>query len=441
MLTGIVWFSHREKIWKVDNGRFSWTDEERIWDWDTCTVSFVRTIKDKLRVVVRSNANINSTYMGEHLFTWGRVTVDVEENKKLINFLTNDYKIDLAENAEVVKTHGDTIVIFYGGKKRVDIILDANNENAMLRIAGGAAYNLQVIVEKDNIDVYRGKPVELRYMLGFDVDPTRISEPRAECYIARKYISSKKEGPKTRWVFQLDDNHWIWEWAKEDGNIRDSYIYELYQSICKEISSHSMKSSNIFDVKLDDQDDRIIPVIYQPAVDALENFIRAVHCTQIQEKDGSTAVEVTLIFNNEQLRNKYHYFANKYYEWLRKNFLFFREEDIESFKIFDEKSPVSFLFKDVYSKKNGVECGLEYDDIHEDKGDNAKMHSIKYYFMSSKHPVVFVNTSNHAMAEDDANHELWKWEYIPWLKNAAIKLGNKTRKEIDEGPNESSPSG
>lgn len=69
MSTEDVWFSHREKIWEVTNGKFSWTEKEKIWDWDNCSVSFARAIKDKLRVVVRSNARINSTYLGEHLFT------------------------------------------------------------------------------------------------------------------------------------------------------------------------------------------------------------------------------------------------------------------------------------------------------------------------------------------------------------------------------------
>ena len=43
--------------------------------------------------------------------------------------------------------------------------------------------------------------------------------------------------------------------------------------------------------------------------------------------------------------------------------------------------------------------------------------------------MVFVNTSNHAMAEHDANHELWKWEYVPglmdylnrWMKDLSIQ--------------------
>ena len=35
------------------------------------------------------------------------------------------------------------------------------------------------------------------------------------------------------------------------------------------------------------------------------------------------------------------------------------------------------------------------------------------------------------MGEHDNNHDIWKWEYIPWAKKAPIKLGFKSRKDID----------
>lgn len=73
------------------------------------------------------------------------------------------------------------------------------------------------------------KPVELRFMLGFEV--SRISEPWTESYTARKNIPEKKEGPSRRWVFQLDDDYWIWEWAKEGEDIGSSNTYRLYQLI------------------------------------------------------------------------------------------------------------------------------------------------------------------------------------------------------------------
>jgi len=35
------------------------------------------------------------------------------------------------------------------------------------------------------------------------------------------------------------------------------------------------------------------------------------------------------------------------------------------------------------------------------------------------------------MSEHDNNHDIWKWEYIPWVKKAPIKLGLKSRKDIE----------
>ncbi|MCE8423464.1 MAG: hypothetical protein J5U16_05980 [Candidatus Methanoperedens sp.] len=415
MSTGIIWFSHREEIFEVKNGKFSWTGEDKIWDWDNCTVSFVRTAEDIVKIIVRSTANINSTYMGKKLFTWEKIPEDEREKKELISFLKDDYDIDRV--GKITKEMGDRIIINPEDDKRIEILLDENNEKAILRLNKVPAKDLQIKVENDIIDVYRGKPVELRYMLGFDINVKNIREPNTECYVVRN--PGRKEGPNLRWVFQMDKDHWIWEWAKEGESIETSNIFRFYKNITKQISSLPGKRNNIFDVKVDEQDDRIIPVIYQPAVDGLDNFIREVHCKQTQKDNGNIEVKVTLVFNNEQLRK--HFLVNKIYEWLREHILFGRKKDIESFVIFVEKDPVKFTFENIYNKINRKEYNMEDDNIHGDKNDAPK-HDIKYYFMDYRHPIVFVNTSNHAMAENDANHRLWKWEYVPWLKNSAVKL-------------------
>ena len=72
--------------------------------------------------------------------------------------------------------------------------------------------------------------------------------------------------------------------------------------------------------------------------------------------------------------------------------------DLESFKILVGKDPESdrFTFEGIYSN----EAEMNADSIHGDKTPPpAPKHPIKYYFEDRKHPVVFVNTSNHAMAE------------------------------------------
>ena len=329
------WFSHVEEKWSVDKGKFSWTGEKQVWDFDSCTIGLARTLKEnKLRVLVRSKYDRLSEYMG-------------------------------------------------------------------------------------------GKSVRLRYMLGFDV--TRVSEPDSEPYTARKNDPEKREGPKERWVFQLDDDYWIWQWAQEGGDIRSSAIHRLFERLRDEISNPSLTSHNIFEVDVESKDGALIPVIYQPAVDALKNFVRELHCAELPSRpDGAREVEVSIMFNNEQLRE--HAIANELYERFR---LWFwgRTIDIETFKILIPKDigDNSYVFELIYSG----DAQLNVDGKHGDP-PIAPERRIKYYLVNNNHPVVFVNTSNHAMAEHDTNHRLWKWEYIPWVENAPIRLGSKTRKEIDK---------
>ena len=63
----------------------------------------------------------------------------------------------------------------------------------------------------------------------------------------------------------------------------------------------------------------------------------------------------------------------------------------------------------------------------------AEFQSIKSntILLTPKYPIVFINTSNYAMAEHDTNCRLWKWEYVAWEKNSPIVYGEKSRQEID----------
>lgn len=270
------------------------------------------------------------------------------------------------------------------------------------------------------------KPVELRFMLGFEVKT--LTPPKSETYTARKNLDDpdKVEGPKERWVFRLGDDYWLWDWV-EGGKISSSYVNELYEKIKQELESPSIKGENIFEPGVTAPGDGIIPVIYQPAVDSLDNFIREVHCASSGRADGKLEVEVTVIFNNEQLRR--HAFGGVldriYLEFRR---LFYgRTFDIESFRILGHLDKGdNFTFENIY----GQEHTLEDDSIHGDP-PTAPQHAIKYYFGDQRHPVVFVNTSNHAFAEHDTNHRLWKWEYLPWAEKASIKFGSETREEIN----------
>ena len=83
-----------------------------------------------------------------------------------------------------------------------------------------------------------------------------------------------------------------------------------------------------------------------------------------------------------------------------------------------------FVFEGIYSGPYDI----EYDTIHLDKPPPLRRRHIEYYFLDHYHPIVFINTANHAMSEHDNNHDIWKWEYIPWVKKAPIKLGLQIKK-------------
>ena len=136
----------------------------------------------------------------------------------------------------------------------------------------------------------------------------------------------------------------------------------------------------------ENHNDKIIPVIYQPAIDSWKNFVREIHCYRVNNDE----LEVTILFNNEHLRE--HAILNPVYEWLRSLF-YGRIIDIETFRIIlAEKVPENFEFKGIYSLDNNV----EEDEIHGDKPNSfgkVPMDKIKYYFASTYHPIVFINTS------------------------------------------------
>jgi hypothetical protein len=356
-----IWFSHREKVYIADIGKFSWTDDDQIWDWDQLiTINLVRALEGKLRIVIRRRAVAESR--------------EQDENKRLV--------------------------------------LD------------------------------KTKKVVLRFMLGFDIK--KVHEPETDYYIARKYSDESRKyggkpkwdmiGPFKRWFFKLDDNYWIWQRANESQDIKSSDIYAIFNYLKKEIEESKRFSKNIFELDVQCQEEEqckteVVPVVYQPSVDTMKNFVREIHCAHLE---NGAIKEVTLIFNNEQLRK--HRFLNEVYEKMRQ-LLYGRTRDIETFRILtsQNKDAYGFDFTGIYSGSNT----LEEDSIHGDpKGSNPPPHPIRYF--TGKHddpkfnqPVIFVNTSNHAMAEHDTNPRLWKWEYIPWQENVAVKFGNKTREEIN----------
>jgi hypothetical protein len=283
---------------------------------------------------------------------------------------------------------------------------------------------------------YMKKHVQVNLMMGFTI--TASQKPIEEEYLepAQGNIENKDSKKRTRWAIHLkqEDGNFdsverpisdccIWQWADTDSEktIEQSEIYEIYNSLTKR-PSESLEQKNIFDVSTEKQS-QIIPVIYQPRIDAWKNFVREIHAHRIDDDE----MEITIIFNDEQLRK--HSALDFIYRRFRR-LRYKRVKDIETFRIKLDKIPAEFTFESIYSGKYTL-----YDDsIHEDKPDEkgvVPFHKIKYYFSSTLHPIVFVNTSNHALAEHDNNHFHWKWEYAAWEQNSPVVYGTKSRNDIN----------
>src|SRR5215213_1856083 len=299
------------------------------------------------------------------------------------------------------------------------LIRDSNTSSRIIRVV--------IRSLKSVFSEYRKKEVKIRYMLGFDVEGSKRQPPKEEEY--KEPLDNKPpkrySQDRIRWVIKFDNDYSIWQWKEEGKTIESSKVYEIYKGITKSLDESIItpNDKDIFNVVAYDDNKigkKIVPVIYQAAIDSWKNFVREVHCHAL---DNGQKIQVSILFNNEELRE--HKIANRLYEWFRIWF-YGRKIDVETFYIVleDNNTPKLFDFKNIYSGENSI----EQDSIHLDKHNV----DVKYYFGNLRHPIIFINTSNHAMAEHDTNHELWKWEYIPWQKDGGVEFHNKSREKIDE---------
>ena len=288
---------------------------------------------------------------------------------------------------------------------------------------------VRVNVRRRNIQysMYMKRNIEIKFLYGFEI--SSIEEPVTEKY---DQSSWRNDGQEFRWVIHLKkegNQHQdrrdcsIWQWASQ-GDIRQSDIFSLFRDI-----EMKLKSSNYFNLDdVDDteaNDDQVIPVIVQPSTDGWKNFVRQVHSTKLDDFED----EFTLVFNDEHLRK--HGILESFYRFLRP-FLYGRLTDLESFRVILEGNDAShFVFSGIYSGKSEI----TEDSIHGDREwflRKAPRRRVKYYYSNRKHPIVFMNTANHAMAEEDNNTTLWKWEFVPWEADSPIVYGKKSRKQIED---------
>ena len=226
-------------------------------------------------------------------------------------------------------------------------------------------------------------------------------------------VRKEEKGFKNVLVFEVEQSNDKSHRDLKDVHIWSDYEHEtedLYNTIFQKMNNAS--TSNIIESDYLERHDSMVPVIYQPRIDAWENFLREIHVN----KENEDSFNVTLVFQDEVLRK--HGILDGIYRYIRL-IKYKRTVDIETFSFKNNQ----FFFEDIYSGNHN----LFEDTIHEKQEIPAK-----YYFQDSNHPVIFVNTSNHALAPHDNNHDLWKWEYVPWGNKIPIKLGEKTRKEVEE---------
>jgi len=278
---------------------------------------------------------------------------------------------------------------------------------------------------------YNKKVVRPTFLLAIDVD--NITSPDIRPYqigSERNSLQALHSRTFSRYVFQLDNDYWIWEWKKNHSDIKESRVYKIYEKIMAFLSNppkqEEINGSIIESPPFIHDDVDPIPAIYQPAIDELQNFVREIHCWKTQDVRGEY-IEVSIMFNNEQLRR--HKILNGFYEKFRLWF-YGRDIDIETFLIYLATAQFKnnyFTFEKIYSR----DYGIQDDTIHGDDAPPIPQRSISYYFMDKYHPVVFINTSNHAMAEKDNNGTLWKWEYQPFAEKSPVIFGTKSRKQIE----------
>src|SRR5438309_6195790 len=103
--------------------------------------------------------------------------------------------------------------------------------NCTISSAKGPDNKIRVIVRSTYAvsSTYMKKNVELKYMLGFDI--SNIKEPKTENYHQPPEHNEKNKTygtPRPRWVLELDEHYWIWEWAKNETTIENSNVYKIY---------------------------------------------------------------------------------------------------------------------------------------------------------------------------------------------------------------------
>ena len=177
--------------------------------------------------------------------------------------------------------------------------------NCQFSVVGNDADSARVAVRRqktlDRNDALSGNKIWL--MLGIDV--TAVEKPEFQNYHKPgKNPQQSLEQTITRWEIKITNrnqvdsetfinNVYIWVKSDDSQNIPPKLL-DLYEEIQSKIGT--TRTSNVFDVD-SQHNEHIFPVIYQPRVDTLHNYIRAIFWDR-QENE----IEISVVFNDEQLK-------------------------------------------------------------------------------------------------------------------------------------------
>ena len=269
---------------------------------------------------------------------------------------------------------------------------------------------------------------EITFSYNFDVTEIPDITTEADFTIPQNKYQKDANQKETRRVLKLIKTNEkdlnkneceIWEWSSESG------LDKIKQMLDDVKNANPSKIEPMPDVSTDNTHE-FYPIIYQPAIDTAKNFLRQVHI----HKKKDNLFEISLVFNNEELRQNG--ILNGLYEDMRK-VIYGRTKDIETFQVVvEEFTPTKFVFEGIYSEDKTI----LHDTTHGDKKHwwnfgGVPKRNIDLYYVSTRFPKIFVNTSDHALAGHDNNRNLWKWEYVTWGENLPIGVGNKSRKTME----------
>ncbi len=291
-----------------------------------------------------------------------------------------------------------------------------NYEDCSVDVVGMDKARAQIIVRRKNSgnSEFRGIDYEVNLMMGFVITDVKNMPTQLEFVVEQN--DDKQYGEYKNMEHKESE-----KMHRDLKDVRITGSANEISTILKKIEDSAgipPENTHIFTCDTHTKSE-FMPVVYQPKIDAWNNFLR-----EINVNEDSGKYEVTLVFEDEKLRK--HVIFNFMYKILRFG-MYRRTKDIERFYV-DAKSE-NFTFPGIYSGNDT----LFDDSTHNDKKEDgpAVDRKVRYHYQDNNHPIIFVNTSNHALAPHDNNHDFWKWEYIPWKENTPIKTEKRTKEQTE----------